>query len=119
MVLLEHKGGEKKSVKTNEQGYYEVLFHLHNTNLGDQIIVKFGETEKKHKVEFNPEDKFTNRGVEISFGAPGKEGAAFWIYITGGTLGLFGVFLYFTFVKNVKAPKRKSSASKKKKKKSA
>jgi len=101
-LVLEHKGGEKKSIKTNEEGYYEVLFHLHNSNLGDEIILKYGETVKKHKVSFDPKDKFTNRGVSIDFGAPGKEGAVVWIYLTGGVLALFACLVYFGLLRKPK-----------------
>lgn len=115
-VLLEHKGGEKKSVKTNDQGYYEVLFHLHNNNLGDEIILKFGETTKKHKVKFDPDDQFTNRGGEIDFGAPGKDEAKIWIYLTGGTIGLFGFLLYLGFFRKKKVHKQDFAGKKRKKK---
>ena len=115
-VLLEHKGGEKKSIKTNDQGYYEVLFHLHNSNLGDEIILNLGEVTKKHKVKFDPEDKFTNRGVGIDFGAPGKDGAKVWIYLTGGTIVLFGFLLYSGFFKKKKVHKKDLAGEKRKRK---
>lgn len=121
-VLFEHKGGEKKEVKTGSKGYYEVLFHLHNDNLGDEIVIKFGDTSKKHKVSFDPDDTVSHRGAEVDFGAPGKEGAKIWIYITAGTLVVFVPVLYFGFFRKSKKPQieimeKKRERKKKKKRK--
>ncbi|MFQ5542748.1 MAG: hypothetical protein ACE5FY_00175 [Nitrospiria bacterium] len=115
---MEHKGGEKKSIKTNNDGYYEILFHLHNSNLGDQIIVKYGENKIKHRVEFDPDDKFTNRGAELNFGAPGKESGNFWIYLTGGGILVFLPFVYRGFFGKKKVVGKVSAEKKRRRKKS-
>ena len=117
VVRLSHKGGEKKEVRTNSSGYYEVLFHLHNENLGDEIIIQYGDVTKRHEVVFDPEDKFTPRGVEVSFGAPGKKGAVVWIYLTIASLALFGAVLYFGLLKNRPKRRTKGVARKRKRKK--
>lgn len=114
---LEHKGGEKKNVKTNEDGYYEVLFHLHNDNLGDEIIIKYGEKTKTHKVQFDPEDSVSHRGADIDFGAPGKEGAKLWIFLTIIFLVGMGVGVYFVLFKKNTPIKEESGGIRKKRKK--
>ncbi len=113
-LVLEHKGGEKKKVKTNSEGYYEILFHLHNDSLGDQILVSYGETTRKHKVQFDVDDKFTHRGAQIDFGAPGKEGAAVWIYLTIGSVIFLGVVLLGTFRKKNKTMNERRPGQRKK-----
>jgi hypothetical protein len=54
---------------TDVSGYYEVLLHLHNENLGDEILIKAQDNEKRAKVGFDPQDHFTERRAEIDFGA--------------------------------------------------
>lgn len=93
---LEHKGGEKKQVKTNGSGYYEILFHLHNDNLGDEILVRFGDIEKKIKVQFDPEDSINSRGDSVDFGADARA-ASIWVYLTGVSLVVMVVVLYIGF----------------------
>ena len=53
---------------TDGNGYYEALLHLHNENLGDAIVVKAQDTEKRLKASFDPQDRFTERRVEVNFG---------------------------------------------------
>lgn len=62
------------SALTDGDGYYEVLLHLHNENLGDQILVKAQDQEKRSKVSFDPQDHTTERRAEMDFGAPGLNG---------------------------------------------
>lgn len=119
-VLLEHKGGEKKKATTNSDGYYEVRFHLHNPNLGDEILVTVGEETKTHKVQFDPEDGLAFRGGDVDFGAPGKAGASAWIYLTGISLAVMSYLVYrMLFQKGRGQQKRqtgnKSKGNKKKK----
>ncbi len=103
-VELEHKGGEKKKIVTGSGGYYEVLFHLHNENLGDEILVKVAETEKKIKVLFDPADKASARGDTVDFGSPPAD-VDTWVYLTGASLLLLSVVLYFGLIGKVRKKK--------------
>ncbi len=112
-VHLEHKGGEKKKVDTNGSGYYEFMFHLHNDNLGDEIIVRIGDVEKKVKVFFDPEDNASVRGDSVNFGADAQE-TEVWVF----SLLILFVALYIGFrqtKKKKKAIARKEKRSRKKK----
>lgn len=111
-VSLEHKGGEKQKATTDRRGYYETLFHLHNENLGDEIIVKVGEEVKKVTVAFDPGDHFSERRGTVDFGAPGKPSSD-WMYWTGGVTLLIGVVVYFGLFR--KKRKTKQPAARKKK----
>lgn len=94
VVHLEHKGGEKKKVKTSRSGYYEVLFHLHNENLGDEILIRAGELEKTVKVIFDVEDTASSRGDTVNFGMA-AQGVSIWVYLTTASLVVMVVALYF------------------------
>lgn len=58
--------GEGNTVFTDERGYYEVLLHLHNHNLGDEIRITAGSVVKSIKATFSPEDKHTERKSEVN-----------------------------------------------------
>ncbi|HTL60331.1 MAG TPA: hypothetical protein VL261_01690 [Nitrospira sp.] len=55
-------------VKTDGDGYYRATFHLHNENLGDQLLVEAKGEQQYHKVEFDPKDLESERKVQIHFG---------------------------------------------------
>jgi len=112
-VHLEHKGGEKKKVNTNGSGYYEILFHLHNDNLGDEIIVRYKDVEKKIKVFFDTEDAVSTRSDAVDFGADAKE-TEDWVYLT--SVSFFLVFVAFYIA--VKKMKKKKKAITRKEKRS-
>lgn len=113
-ITLEHKGGEKKIRVTDRRGYYEVLFHLHDDNAGDEVIVAVGNETKKLTVAFDPEDRFTDRRGQVDFGAPGKDSENSWIYWTGGMLFVGAVIYLGFFRKKKKGTHKKDQARKKK-----
>ncbi|MBI1820777.1 MAG: carboxypeptidase regulatory-like domain-containing protein [Nitrospirae bacterium] len=57
--------GEGNTVFTDQKGHYEVLLHLHNNNLGDEIRIMAGKEIKTIKALFNPEDKKTERKTAV------------------------------------------------------
>jgi hypothetical protein len=113
-VSVEHKGGQKKKATTNRRGYYEVMFHLHNDNLGDEIVITAGSDVKKHIMAFDPGDHFSERRGEINFGAPGKESPYAWIYWTGGIALVAGVAVGLRSLRKKKKVKKEPARKKKK-----
>lgn len=109
LVLLEHKGGVKKQTNAGPRGYYEVLFHLHNDNLGDEILVTVGDVVKKVVVRFDPDDQVTDRRSDLlNFGAPGREGPFGWVYWAGGVGLVLSAIVSLRFFKKKKPrPKRR------------
>lgn len=100
-VMVTHdKTGDGNTVFTDQNGYYEVLLHLHNNNLGDEVLVKAeGETKTIH-VTFDPSDRTTERKHEVNVQIGGKEPArkaGLFNYIAGGlfSVGLFGFILIY------------------------
>jgi hypothetical protein len=116
-VILEHKGGEKKTAATDRRGYYEVLFHFHDENAGDEILITAAGETKKLTADYDPKDHVTFRTGEINFGAPGKAENT-WIYWTGGAGLLIGAIFFFNYFqkkrkKAVKAEKKEQLRKKK------
>lgn len=58
--------GEGNTVFTDEKGYYEVVLHFHNNNLGDEIRVISGPFKKSIRASFNPDDRVTERKSEVN-----------------------------------------------------
>ena len=54
---------------TDGSGNYEAVLHLHNTDLGDEIIVTTAGQRKTVRAEFDPADRTSVRGARVDFGA--------------------------------------------------
>ena len=118
-VDLEHKGGEKKKVNTDGDGYYEVRFHLHNENHGDTIVVIASGETKKIKVQFDREDEVSFRGASVDFGAASSDNAPIWTFLTIASLVVLIGTVYFGLIKKksrMKPPEKLKKTKKKRKK---
>ena len=67
VMVTDTLSGEGNTVFTDENGRYEVLLHLHNNNLGDEIRIVAGKNSKTTRALFNPDDKQTERKSEVNF----------------------------------------------------
>lgn len=56
-------------VKTDGDGYYKAMFHLHNDNLGDPLLVEAKGEQQNHKIQFDPKDLESERKTRVDFGA--------------------------------------------------
>ncbi len=56
-------------VKTDGDGYYKAMFHLHNDNFGDPLLIEARAEQKNLKVEFDPKDLEAERKVRVDFGS--------------------------------------------------
>ena len=92
-------------------GFYKVVLHLHNTNVGDPIQVSIKDERsgvdevKKIRAEFNPNDRHTERETRVNFGpelerAPISgvggvvgtvEASSYWLYGVGAILALAAI----------------------------
>jgi hypothetical protein len=100
---------------TDGDGYYEVLLHLHNENLGDQILIKAQDQEKRTKVSFDPQDHTTERSAEIDFGAPApNRSGQGWVYYGYGAAAVLivGALISWRLTKK-KAQRTKGRTGKK------
>ncbi len=58
---------ELGSVRTDAQGLYRTVLHLHDPDLGKVFDLKVQDQKKKVRVQFDPDDKTTERGVRVDF----------------------------------------------------
>ena len=84
-------------VKTNGDGYYKAMFHLHNDNLGDPLLIEARGEQKNLKVEFDVKDLESDRKVRVDFGVGCSAGnSPSWIWwgsgaavlLAGGAIGV-------------------------------
>ncbi|MHB8482992.1 MAG: carboxypeptidase-like regulatory domain-containing protein [Nitrospiria bacterium] len=87
--------GEGNTVFTDQNGYYEVLLHLHNNNLGDEIKITAGKEVKSIKASFNPEDRKTERKaeVDVQISRPNDAKSGYGWNIAAGILFLGGFII--------------------------
>ncbi|MBI3995306.1 MAG: carboxypeptidase regulatory-like domain-containing protein [Nitrospirae bacterium] len=72
VIVVDPRVDQGMTAFTDRNGGYEALLHLHDTDLGDEIIVTALEQRKTVRAEFDPGDKVTVRKARVDFGAPGS-----------------------------------------------
>lgn len=84
-------------VKTGGDGYYKAIFHLHNDNLGDPLLVEARGERQELKVEFDPKDLESERKILVNFGTGcDASGPSIWLWwggvaivaAAGGAIGM-------------------------------
>ena len=115
-VLAEHKGGSKESVKTDGSGYYEIRFHLHDQNKGDEITVTTDGETKKITAEFDPNDKTTWRIGQVDFGAPAVSDWSWVVWVAVGSVAAGGGYYLRRRQKQMKREEKKEERRAEKKK---
>jgi len=74
-------------VRTDGTGYYKAMFHLHNDNLGDPLLVEARGEQQNHKIQFDPKDLESDRKIRVNFGAGCEvSGPPVWIWWGGGAV---------------------------------
>ena len=74
-------------VRTDGAGYYKAMFHLHNDNLGDPLLVEARGEQQNHKIQFDPKDLESDRKIRVNFGAGCEvSGPPVWIWWGGGAV---------------------------------
>lgn len=109
------RGSQKASTVTRGGGYYEVLLHLHNDNLGDEVEVVANGQAKKIRAQFSPTDHSTERRGEVNFGGSAGGCGDFpwlWFGVGSAVVVLGGMTTFF-----VRKRMRVARASAKKQKK--
>ena len=76
-------------VKTDGGGYYKAMFHLHNDNFGDPLLVEVNGEQQNLKVEFDQKDLESERKVRVNFGTGCESGGSLaWAWWGGGLVAL-------------------------------
>jgi len=68
VLVKDTKNSYGQVVKTDGDGYYKAIFHLHNDNLGDPLLVEAKGEQQNHKIQFDPKDLESERKILINFG---------------------------------------------------
>jgi hypothetical protein len=107
---LEEEGG---TTFTDPNGNYSQLLHLHNDNLGDEIVVRVGDMEKKINASFNVMDRTTERKARVDFGPTEQEvqAAKRFRFIGYGVAALLIVIglIFLRFIWKKPAPQKPAS----------
>lgn len=110
VIVVASRLNEGMTAFTDRNGRYEALLHLHNSDLGDEIIVTAMDQRKSIRVEFDPNDLSTPRGAEVDFGPSTDEAQgskAFWRSpVFGGALVGIGTAALIYWVWRIRAGKR-------------
>lgn len=69
VVVRDAAGNFLATTDTGGSGYYAIRLHLHNSNLGDRLLIQSAAGKKELIVQFDPNDKTTEREAEVNFGA--------------------------------------------------
>lgn len=62
------RGPQRFTATTDDDGYYKATLHLHDENQGDPLLVKTDDEEKTVRVDFDPEDRKTERITTVNLG---------------------------------------------------
>ncbi|MEK6632919.1 MAG: carboxypeptidase-like regulatory domain-containing protein [Nitrospirota bacterium] len=96
-----------QTVTTDDGGYYKALFHLHNENLGDPLLVEVKGEQQHHKVQFDPKDLETEREIRVNFGSGcvrDRSGPPAWLWVVLGVVG--GLVTLLVGVKVVRSQRK-------------
>lgn len=75
---------------TDSYGYYKAILHLHDDNLGDPVLIIAGDQEQKTKVQFDLEDRSSERSIRVDFGTgcQVEREVPAWVFYGAGGMGL-------------------------------
>ncbi len=84
--------------KTDRDGFYKVVLHLHNENQGDPLVVQSGAFEAAGRVDLDPNDPKTERIVTVNLGRPCRA-LPFWsqTWVLAGGITLFGILIVWAY----------------------
>lgn len=95
VIVTDTRLGDGLTTFTRKDGSYEVTLHLHNENLGDEVVVSAHGEEKRITASFDPSDKFTERRRRVDFGPEQfKANGRSWVYYSIGFILLAGTLIY-------------------------
>lgn len=102
---------------TDSYGYYKATLHLHDDNLGDPVLIIAGDQEQKTKVQFDPEDRSSERSIRVDFGtgcAVEREPPAWLLYAAGVIALLLAAYAGTRMVRKLRKAQRRAKKPHKK-----
>ena len=93
-----------QTVTTGEDGYYRAVFHLHNDNLGDPLLVEAKGEQQNLTIQFDPKDLESERKIQVNFGSGcvhDRSAPPVWLFVGLGVVaGIVGLFVGTKVVKS-------------------
>lgn len=119
VIVVDPRLDQGMTAFTDRNGDFEALLHLHNTDLGDEIIVTALDQKKTVRAEFDPNDKSTARKARVDFGAPGTGRRSGWYESRtfAGAALILGAAAVFMLLKRYRRRKKPPASQKSRKKK--
>ena len=104
-------------VRTDGDGYYKAMFHLHNDNLGDPLLVEARGEQQNLKVEFDPKDLESERKIRVNFGTGCEaSGPPMWLWWgSGAAFAIACGIIGMKFARSQRKPERVKAKSLRKK----
>jgi hypothetical protein len=118
VAIKDASNGVLGTTEAGRSGYYEIQLHLHDSNVGNKLLIESEAGKKELIVKFNPNDKTTERLAEVNFGVVPPPSAA-----GGNRVFLFGLATviaagaFYLLGRKRKQRKHHNNIAKKKKKK--
>ena len=74
VVVKDNKDKVLGSAKTDSNGSYKILLHIHNEDFGREVLIVANKIEKKFKITFDTSNKSTERMATVNFGVSEETG---------------------------------------------
>jgi hypothetical protein len=119
VIVVDPRLDQGMTAFTDSNGDFEALLHLHNTDLGDEIIVTALDQKKTIRAEFDPNNMVAVRKARVDFGAPGTGRRSGWYEsraVAGAAL-ILGAAAVFILLKRYRRRKKPPASQKSRKKK--
>lgn len=105
--------------KTDSDGFYKVVLHLHNENQGDPLVVQSEQFEATGRVDLDPNDPTTERIVTVNLGQPCRAlSFKLQTWVLAGVIALLGIIMVRVIRQGATKEKKPDKSRKKKDRKS-
>jgi hypothetical protein len=117
VIVVDDRSDQAHTAFTDGDGYYEALLHLHNQDMGNEITLMVRDEKKSIRATFDPEDKSSERKVQVDFGAPlaaDEASVPAWKYGVA-VLIVVGLVMTIRFIRSSKKSQRRAGKGSKQK----
>ena len=117
VVVKDNKDKVLGSAKTGSNGSYKILLHIHNGDIGKEVLIIANKIEKKFKITFDPSNKSTERMATVNFGVSEDTGKGPNLAIISGAIFfvVLGIGAYFVYSGRKKKQQQQKNTVKKQK----
>ncbi len=115
VVVKDNTGKALGKAKTGSNGSYKIPLHLHNEDLGKELIIVANNVEKKLTLSFDVSDAKTERMAKINFGTSQDTGKDSSLPTILGVISfvVLGIGAYFVYSGRKKKQQQQKKTEKK------